>query len=65
MAVIEMTKRMRDALAECVEYADRNDRYWYRKASMERLVLLGYATWQRDYYVPTQAGRDYLTGRIR
>jgi len=62
MAVIEMTGRMREALAECIEYTDQKRLYWWRKASMKKLVELGLAeNGHSRCFLPTQAGRDYIT----
>jgi len=61
-----VTKNMREALAECLTYKSRGQQYFWRVASMKKLLELGYVKESyrgieaRRRYEPTAAGIAYL-----
>lgn len=63
--VPKIGKREMEALADCVRYVDRGLNYWWREASMKKLIANGFVALVHhrtmpQSFAPTAAGRAAL-----
>lgn len=69
---VKLTKVQREALAECVLYADRRRPFYWRRASMDALFAMGLVdrfestkNARMNQHVPTRAGRRALLDALK